>query len=423
MKLQRLPEWRIKNGILHPDQGVRQEALGYFADSLSEDRTVMPLAVQAVDTWGWGEAFEFPHVMTDLAQTEETLRWLVQELAKAGKPDGAEEALHCMHLSRMIAAADARLLARHEASVMELEGLSLPERDCIAERIELLGYDAEYCWNELERFCDEGKRKAYVNEVNLDHAYNLVEAISRNGSAYADRVLELLSEEIDNYTGNPMKWMEGLAARLAGEMRLDAAVPLLVDKLHVDGDWTNEECARALTRMGADSAVEAMVQEYPDSELHYRIYAVGALEDIHSDASLEACLQLFNIEDDWDLRFSIGHAILRQYSAGTVNAMREFILDTPPHRERNSMRDRLVAVAALTGSSFPEYEEWQVLARNVREEHKALAGELLAWRAAPGQTIAPGNMPELRARSKPGRNSPCPCGSGKKYKKCCGKRL
>jgi uncharacterized protein YecA (UPF0149 family) len=23
-------------------------------------------------------------------------------------------------------------------------------------------------------------------------------------------------------------------------------------------------------------------------------------------------------------------------------------------------------------------------------------------------------------RNKPGRNAPCPCGSGKKYKKCCG---
>ena len=25
-----------------------------------------------------------------------------------------------------------------------------------------------------------------------------------------------------------------------------------------------------------------------------------------------------------------------------------------------------------------------------------------------------------RAAKKPGRNDPCPCGSGKKYKKCCG---
>jgi len=27
----------------------------------------------------------------------------------------------------------------------------------------------------------------------------------------------------------------------------------------------------------------------------------------------------------------------------------------------------------------------------------------------------------IRADKEPGRNDPCPCGSGKKYKKCCGK--
>ena len=30
-------------------------------------------------------------------------------------------------------------------------------------------------------------------------------------------------------------------------------------------------------------------------------------------------------------------------------------------------------------------------------------------------------MPVHRAAPKIGRNDPCPCGSGKKYKKCCGK--
>ncbi len=27
----------------------------------------------------------------------------------------------------------------------------------------------------------------------------------------------------------------------------------------------------------------------------------------------------------------------------------------------------------------------------------------------------------VHAASEPGRNDPCPCGSGKKYKKCCGR--
>ena len=32
-----------------------------------------------------------------------------------------------------------------------------------------------------------------------------------------------------------------------------------------------------------------------------------------------------------------------------------------------------------------------------------------------------GSTPKHRTVEKIGRNAPCPCGSGKKYKKCCGK--
>ena len=39
---------------------------------------------------------------------------------------------------------------------------------------------------------------------------------------------------------------------------------------------------------------------------------------------------------------------------------------------------------------------------------------------APTEYVAP--KPFLRDQPKIGRNDPCPCGSGKKYKKCCGKK-
>ncbi|HOK43165.1 MAG TPA: SEC-C metal-binding domain-containing protein, partial [Thermoclostridium caenicola] len=32
-------------------------------------------------------------------------------------------------------------------------------------------------------------------------------------------------------------------------------------------------------------------------------------------------------------------------------------------------------------------------------------------------------QPKKRETAKVGRNDPCPCGSGKKYKKCCGSNL
>ena len=41
------------------------------------------------------------------------------------------------------------------------------------------------------------------------------------------------------------------------------------------------------------------------------------------------------------------------------------------------------------------------------------------WKFSDGDFVA--EKPVVREEPKVGRNDPCPCGSGKKYKKCCGK--
>ena len=41
------------------------------------------------------------------------------------------------------------------------------------------------------------------------------------------------------------------------------------------------------------------------------------------------------------------------------------------------------------------------------------------WKFEDGELV--GEKPETREAPKVGRNDPCPCGSGKKYKKCCGR--
>jgi len=41
------------------------------------------------------------------------------------------------------------------------------------------------------------------------------------------------------------------------------------------------------------------------------------------------------------------------------------------------------------------------------------------WKFEDGTIV--GETPVVRETPKVGRNDPCPCGSGKKYKKCCGK--
>lgn len=46
--------------------------------------------------------------------------------------------------------------------------------------------------------------------------------------------------------------------------------------------------------------------------------------------------------------------------------------------------------------------------------------ETIDYCKQPNQTVSKVNLPIVKGK-QPGRNDPCPCGSGKKYKNCCGK--
>ncbi len=71
--------------------------------------------------------------------------------------------------------------------------------------------------------------------------------------------------------------------------------------------------------------------------------------------------------------------------------------------------------------STPEAAVTQPEPEQIKEVHEA--ADRLGFRSAPEESRKAGKKkPVKRAAVKVGRNDPCPCGSGKKYKKCCGAR-
>ena len=66
-----------------------------------------------------------------------------------------------------------------------------------------------------------------------------------------------------------------------------------------------------------------------------------------------------------------------------------------------------------------------ILTVRLREEEEApqreqVAEETSAGAASAGDETVREKQP-VHKQKKPGRNDPCPCGSGLKYKKCCGR--
>ncbi|MDG2285974.1 MAG: HEAT repeat domain-containing protein, partial [Alphaproteobacteria bacterium] len=233
------------------------------------------------------------------------------------------------------------------------------------------------CWRELETLCEEGKDKQYSNEVNLGYGRQIVEALSRYGDECEEKVHDVLKQKIEDYTDNPMKWLEPLVVRLAGEMQLDSAVPLLIAKLIEDGgDLMNQECARALSQIGTSAVLGAVSEAYATAPHNFRLYATTPLENIHSDLAVETCLNLIRQENDADVRGDLAHALLSHFSVEGVEVVRQLLLAGTLGRESRDVRSLLLETCTIMGERFPEYDEWKSNRRTEKEEHGQRIEEL-----------------------------------------------
>ena len=92
---------------------------------------------------------------------------------------------------------------------------------------------------------------------------------------------------------------------------------------------------------------------------------------------------------------------------------------SPPRRRRRNPRPELEARGALRDEHLEAVEAQERELPNIQYPHAdyddALAGKDEAIDETPAQ------QPYTRQFPKVGRNDPCPCGSGKKYKHCHGK--
>lgn len=405
----RVPQHQVKQGILHPEQLVRDTALHCFCDSFTDDPTVMPVAIQAIETFGWDGAFEFPSRVGELIQTEETLLWFIDQLNRMGYPRTSKDAEHCFRLGAIIAQADVSLLMRHDEVLMGLEGLPAEPREDMAERLRLMTIDTDALWWEMEEFCQGARGKQYTNKSDLRHVFRLAEAIGRDGS-YADRVLTLLSR-------SPAAWITPLASRIAGEMRLEPAVPLLVASLAQDGgDVLNEQCARCFAKVGTDTAVKVICQGFAAAPRHYRLLSSGALGNIRSELVVAKCLELSQREEASDIKGKLIRAALNNFSPDAIEPARQFVLG-----KGSQVRRELVAVAMLAGVSFPELARWTEAEKYDAQQRKHQPAPSLDRTARPSALDPLSKPAPLVRKQRAGRNDPCPCGSAKKYKKCCGK--
>ena len=252
-----------------------------------------------------------------------------------------------------------------------------------------------------------------------------------------------------------MEWLEPMVAELAGMMRLDEAIPVLVERLHEDDLDLPNSCWIALSTIANDRVVETIADHWKDAEERFRNHGAEILEYVHTDLSVQKCMEFLRAERSPDARLFLASALLGNFADEAIEPVRQMVLgdadDLDP--EEMDLRQHLVVVGAVMGISFPEYDQWHAEAmksergwtgyreerirKNFREDpddFDAGGEEELGSVEPPVHKVPksplhkmPGGKPDTpepnaTGRKLIGRNDPCPCGSGKKFKKCCMKK-
>jgi len=245
-----------------------------------------------------------------------------------------------------------------------------------------------------------------------------------------------------------------LCLALLGQLRDEQSADLMVKVLALSsddldcilGDYLHDTMPAILAAVAAENLESIMqVIENPLGYDFARAVGIHALAILHEEKKLaldELCICICRLLDGTLERESsfvwcalaglIADLRLNQYRDEMVQAFQEGLMDNFSQVDFDWHLDKM-SQSSPGGLESVDYQcadgllelLWDSGLLNVPvggkleeedEDFPDLGGEEWPW-----DPPYPGNKEDREVVSKVGRNEPCPCGSGRKFKKCCGK--
>ncbi|WP_219620114.1 SEC-C metal-binding domain-containing protein [Bacillus sp. T33-2] len=193
---------------------------------------------------------------------------------------------------------------------------------------------------------------------------------------------------------------------------MEKYVPLLVDFMNRDEDILQEETSDALIAFQSDEVVEAVAEMMSDSD--DIIFPVSVLANTKTPLAVEKLRELYKKTTDDENKTMIIEALCHQLTEEALPEIEQFAKEGY-NSYLVEVENLLYGFHKVMGIDHPKLQQWRQIAEDREEEFRKLqSGE----KGRAPDPLDPG-IP-YRNTEKVGRNDPCPCGSGKKYKKCCG---
>jgi hypothetical protein len=409
---------RLKPYMSHEDRFLRRAASRFFADQWSQDPELLPLLIDACrrypDTYASWNLSDGLHYRVTETGLNAVLDWL-PTCAHSFDQDN----LNGILLNTPVELWDARQQVIRATANVDPEVIARLER-----RYALASRPAASLWQELQDLAPQFEQADEDEDLETDKADDLIVALARHAvpdEATLGRMLHDLRDDEG--------WLPLFLTDLAGLRRCRAAVPPLVGYLEIDTDLLREKVVTALSRIGDVTAVRLIREQYPNWSEHSHSYAGETLEHLKHAETEDAVLALLSTEKDRTYRTFLCSALCGVFAErGGIEAVRQEVR-RGYDRSMLHLEDQLLPVLDILGIDIPEAKAWRLR----REEHERKNEKIFQLLEATSSDEAP-DLPPLpertdheipkpfqRTEARVGRNDPCPCGSGKKYKKCCGR--
>ena len=276
----------------------------------------------------------------------------------------------------------------------------------------ILEADEEALWETYIDLVDELEDGEGYSHQLYDMAKRVQTQLIEKGYYDAQKVAAILREELqeDYFSYNGI-----LAVRAVGIMQLTEHIEVLASLLVRDEDILLEETADALIRFQSDAVVQVVApyMKNPDSD----IFATKVLKETKLPSVIDILVDASPIVDEAGKEMVLD-ALTSNFSEKAFPLIEDFIAHDYCGYIMD-MDEMFYGFYKVMGREHPKMDEWK---RAVEEKNRRMKkASNMSLNDLANQNV---NVPRVKSEpvtvTKIGRNDPCPCGSGKKHKKCCG---
>ncbi len=201
------------------------------------------------------------------------------------------------------------------------------------------------------------------------------------------------------------------AVRAIGLLQLTEYIPTLASFLSRYEDILVEETYVALSRFQSDEVVQAVAPYAKDHDSYH--FAIAVLKEIKTELSGQILEESYDVLGV-DGKEIVIDALTSHFSERAFPLIDDFIANNYRGGVFD-MEEIFYGFYKVMGQDHPELSNWRKVWIERMEHMEQLEKNPMKF-----PFVTKENSTTPVKSEKIGRNDPCPCGSGKKYKKCCG---